>query len=194
MKKAKLFWKSLFPIVMVLLMCNTVFGQKAPVPLITKGSHAFVLTIPGDAAKETTEKVINADLSASAEDYDVEKLMSYAKWKFDDIIVSGPKPDGSTGETIYYEIYNGDKTKVLRWSEKDSKLKMIPIKDYNEINKFKEGTYDYVQPFKVRMSFWFKLRPVGDFVRLSRCAPKGNSYSMGGVMGNNEFKFILVEN
>ncbi len=193
MKKANFYWKSLFPIVMVLLMGNTVFGQAVSVSSIADKNLAFVLTVPADAAKETTEKPIGPNFKAMAEDFDVEKLSTYTKWEFKKISVSGKAADGTLTEELYYEITNKETNKMLRWSEKDSKVKLVDMADYTEINKKKEGSFDYVQPFKVRMTFWFKLDAKGDYIKVRRCSEKGGSYGISTFLERNPLKLILVE-
>lgn len=195
MKKTNFYLKPMLSFLLVLLIGNTAFGQlgnAVNITSIASAKNVFVLTVAGDVAKERTEKVITSDFDITAEDYDISKLATYAQWKFKEITVSSNTADGTPTTVTYYEIYDRYYTKVLRWSEKESKLIMIPIADFNEIHKKKEGTFEYVQPFKIRMTNWFQLKPDGDYVRIYRCAPNGNSYQIGGKW-MNPLKLILVD-
>jgi len=169
-------------------------GQAVKVSSITDTKNAFVLTLERDVASETPEKVVGPDfVSLLDEEFNVDKLMLYPQWGFNSMTILSAGAEGERKEEKYYAIYNKETRKYLRWSKKDYKLKLVDQSDYDEIWKKKEGTFDYVQPLKVRMSFYFQLKPNGDYLRLYRYNPSGGAYKINSKWSKGNLKLILVE-
>jgi len=195
MKKTNLNWKFLFPMVLMFLMSITAFSQKVNVSTISDQKLSFVITSDRDVANEIPEKVFGPDFNTYLdEDFDVEKLITYPTWSFSSMTVSSKgKKEGEVILKKFFAIINNESGKYLRWSEKDFKLKLVDKADYDEIWKKKEGTMDYVYPFKTRMLFYFDLKPNGDYVRIYRFRNETGSYNINGKLSKGNIKLILVE-
>jgi len=195
MKKTNLNWKFLFPMVLMFLLSNTAFSQKVNVSSISDGKLSFVITSDKDVANEIPEKVFGPNfITYLDEDFDVEKLIMYPTWGFSSMTVSSK--GAKEGEVIlkkFFAIYNKESGKYLRWSKKDLKLKLVDKADYDVIWKKKEGTMDYVQPFDVRMSFYFDLKPTGDYVKIYRFRNATSSYNINTKLSKGNIKLILVD-
>ena len=194
MKKTNSNWKFLFPIVLILLMSNTAFSQKVSVSSISDTKLSFVITSDKDVANEIPEKVFGPDFNNYLEeDFDVENLMMYPTWGFLTMNVGSKDKEGKPVQKKFYAIYNKESGKYLRWSEKDYKLKLVDKADYDEIWKKKEGTMDYVYPFKTRMLFYFELKPSGDYVKIYRFRNATGSYNINSKLSKGNIKLILVD-
>ena len=195
MKKTTSNWKFLFPMVLMFLISITAFSQSVNVSTISNPKLSFVITSNKDVANEIPEKVFGPDFNTYLdEDFNVENLMKYPTWNFSSMTVSSKgKKEGEVILKKFFAIINGESGQYLRWSEKDYKIKLVDKADYDEIWKRKEGTMDYVHPFKTRMLFYFELKPEGDYVRIYRFRDATGSYKINSKLSKGNIKLILVD-
>jgi len=181
--------------VLMFLISITAFSQSVNVSTISNPKLSFVITSNKDVANEIPEKVFGPDFNTYLdEDFNVENLMKYPTWSFNSMTVSSKgKKEGEVIMKKFFAIVNGESGKYLRWSEKDHKIKLVDKADYDEIWKKKEGTMDYVHPFKTRMLFYFELKPEGDYVRIYRFRNATGSYNINSKLSKGNIKLILVD-